>query len=94
VADRPAREDGGACAPPPFCALAVLSGVQCFEEGASPSDPVAWHNRHRKLVVDGRPVMRPAAMGLSERAAAGPLRDQIVLSWMIVTEMARTWHIQ
>jgi hypothetical protein len=33
-------------------------------------------------------------MGLSERAAAGPLRDQIVLSWMIVTEMARSWHIQ
>jgi hypothetical protein len=74
-----------------LCVHADAGRAQCFVEGASAADPVAWHNRHRKAVLDGRPMMRPAAMGLSAAAAHAPLRDQIVLSWMIAAETAHTW---
>jgi hypothetical protein len=54
-------------------------------------EPVAWHNRHKKVVEDGKAIIRPAAMGLKEVASQPALRDQIIISWMIVTETARTW---
>jgi hypothetical protein len=54
-------------------------------------EPLAWHNRKKKGVDNGQAFIRPSAMGLREEAAQLLLRDQIIISWMIVNETARTW---
>jgi hypothetical protein len=69
----------------PSTLLTFLS-CQLFIEGARMDEPIAWHNRHKKVVVDGTPMLRPAAMGLGVDASRLPFRDQIVISWMLVSE--------
>jgi hypothetical protein len=54
-------------------------------------DPIAWFNRSKRAVQDGQAVIRPAAMGIKEEVAFSGLRDQIIITWMVVSETARTW---
>jgi hypothetical protein len=65
--------------------------TQCYLEGAPMVAPIAWYNRMKRTTEADRPVIRPAAMCMREYAALSPLRDALLVTWMIVSETARTW---
>jgi hypothetical protein len=66
---------------------------QCYVEGSPMVDPIAWFNRSKRMLDEHRkPIIRPAAMGMkAEVASYRPLRDQIFITWILISETARTW---
>jgi hypothetical protein len=56
-------------------------------------DPIAWFNCSKRMLDEHRkPIIRPAAMGMkAEVASYRPLRDQILITWILISETARTW---
>jgi hypothetical protein len=54
-------------------------------------DPIAWYNRTKRTIEGSRAVIRPAALCMKESAAFSSLRDVVLITWIVVSETARTW---